>query len=135
MKVIKLTPDSFISKPWSGLLGIGFSLIFLVPAVDADGGWVSKPGHGYLQFGFDRKYQPGAKRRDIDGKVYQALNRLTYDFRYAYVSGQVGVYPPIEANVLLYYLSASERFDAAAEEANAYYHGFSDFKSACQLVF
>lgn len=111
---------------WSGLLGIGFFFIVLVPAVDADDGWVSKPGHGCLQFGFNRKYQLGAKRRDIDGKVYQALNHLTYDFRYAYVSGQVGLYPRVEANVLLYYLSASERFDAAAEEADAYYHGFSD---------
>ena len=110
----------------SGIWGIGLYLILIVSSADAGGGWVSEPGHGSLQCGFDRKSQLEAKRRDTEGRLYEALNHLTHDFRFAYASGQIGLSPRVEAGILLSYLWASERFDAAAEEANAYYYGWSD---------
>lgn len=105
---------------------IGVWLVLVAPPVNAGGGWVSNPGHGHLQGGFDWKPQSGAQRRDIEGKRYEALNHLSHDFHFAYASGSVGLYPRLEASFLFSYLWASEEFDEAAEEPDGYFQGLSD---------
>lgn len=110
----------------SGYQWAGLCLILIASSAGAGGGWVSAPGHGYLQAGFNWKHQLGAQRRDTEGKSYEALNHLSHDFRFAYASGTAGLYPRLEASFMLSYLWASERFDEAAEEPDGYFQGFSD---------
>ncbi len=108
------------------LLRIGAWLILVAPPAGAGGGWVSEPGHGYLQGGFNWKPQSGAQRRDTKGESYEALNHLTHDFRFAYASGSVGLDPRLEASFLFSYLWAGEEFDETAEEPDVYFQGLSD---------
>ncbi|MSR82923.1 MAG: hypothetical protein EXS58_08350 [Candidatus Latescibacteria bacterium] len=103
-----------------------FCLILGASAASAGGGWVSAPGAGYLQSGISWKDQPGAQRRDIEGQSYVALSHLNHTLSFAYLAGQVGLYPRLKASFSLFYLWASERFDDAAEEPDITFQGFSD---------
>jgi hypothetical protein len=92
----------------------------------AGGGWVAKPGHGGIRIGYDWKFQPGALRRDVRGDLFRSEFSLTHDYRFLYLSGDVGVLPGFEASALLTYLWADESVDASSEDPSWHYHGPSD---------
>lgn len=93
----------------------------------AGGGWTDEPGHGGVRIGFNTKVQPDAKRLDTEGEIYQSLYSLTFDFRYLYLSGDVGIIKGLEASWLFTYLWASETVDSTSEDPSRYYDGLSDF--------
>jgi hypothetical protein len=95
-------------------------------AARAGGGWVDDPGHGGVRLGFDWKYQPGAGRLDTKGEPYRSLYSMTHDYRFLYLSADVGVYPGFEASMLVTYLWADEMVDSTAEDPSRHYHGPSD---------
>lgn len=61
----------------------------------AGGAWVPAPGQGSLYLGFSRK--TAASSWDADGKAFDHLTaagqKNWHDFRYVYLSGEVGVVP------------------------------------------
>ena len=69
------------------LLGAGSS-----PAW-AGGAWIPDPGHGYVYFGFSRK--SAGSSWSVQGNAYDNANNAGviswHDFRYLYLSAEVGV--------------------------------------------
>jgi hypothetical protein len=91
------------------------------------GAWLPAPGQGDVQLGFSRK--TASTSWDTQGRAYTNLTTsngrrvITYhDFRYAYLSGEFGLFSRLSARFLFTYLDGYEgpHFDL---EKNA---GFSD---------
>lgn len=80
------------------------ALAFLAKSATAGGGWVADPGAVNMQFGFSRKTAESAW--NPEGTVREDLTR--HDFRYGYVSGEVGVVNRLSANFLMTYLHGIE---------------------------
>lgn len=87
---------------------------------------MDEPGKGSIRIGYNWKVQPGALRRDVDGDLYRALFDLTLNYRFLYLSGDVGLMNRLEASVLLTYLWAAETVDSTAEDPSHFYNGASD---------
>lgn len=97
----------------------------LIPVAGFCGGaWVPAPGRGDTQLGFSRKTASTSWNRD--GDVYTNANAagvISYhDFRYTYLSGEVGLLPRLSARFLATYLYGLEGQHADLEK-NV---GFSD---------
>jgi hypothetical protein len=106
-------------------LACALSLSLLIPAAGFCGGaWVPEPGKGDLELGFSRK--TASTSWNVNGDVYvntNAAGEISYhDFRYTYLSGEVGVLPRLSARFLFTYLYGLEGIHAD-EEKNV---GFSD---------
>jgi hypothetical protein len=102
-----------------------FCAFLLAPAAGFCGGaWVPEPGKGDVQLGFSRKTASTSWNRD--GDVYtntNAAGQISYhDFRYTYLSGEVGLFPRLSARYLVTYLYGLEGAHID-EEKNV---GFSD---------
>ena len=80
------------------------ALAALASPAAAGGGWIADPGDVDLQFGFSRKTAESAW--NPEGTVREDLTR--HDFRYGYVSGEVGVVNRLSANFLVTYLHGIE---------------------------
>ncbi len=92
----------------------------------AGGGWVPEPGEGSIRIGYNWKTQSDAMRRDIEGELYKALSSMNLDYRFLYLSGEVGVYRGVELSALVTYLWADETVDSTSEDPSRHYHGPSD---------
>jgi hypothetical protein len=104
------------------------SAFLLIPAAGFCGGaWVPAPGKGDLQLGFSRK--TASTSWDVNGDVFTNLTTVDgkrvisyHDFRYTYLSGEVGLFNRLSARFLFTYLYGLEG-PHADEEKNV---GFSD---------
>lgn len=92
----------------------------------AGGGWIDQPWSGGVRAGFDHKYQPDAIRRDENGNPYTSLHDLIHDYRFAFVTGDVGLPAGFELDAVVTYLWAQELVDTTSEDPSRIYHGFSD---------
>jgi hypothetical protein len=109
-------------------LAWGLSALLLFPAAGFCGGaWVPGPGKGDLDLGFSRK--TASTSWDVNGDVFTNLTTVNgkrvisyHDFRYTYLSGEVGLLPRLSARFLFTYLYGLEG-PHADEEKNV---GFSD---------
>lgn len=101
-------------------------LVVSAQAMYAGGGWVEEPGHGNIRVGYNWKLQPDALRRDIEGELYTSLFTMTHDYRFLYLSGEVGILPGLEGSLLVTYLWAAETVDSTAEDPSRFYDGPSD---------
>lgn len=88
------------------------ALVCLAPTpVLAGGAWLPAPGGGDVQLGFSRK--TAHTSWDAQGKGFTNLRRGTgevhyHDFRYGYLSGEVGLFPRWSARFLVTYLDGLE---------------------------
>ncbi len=108
--------------------------MFSLREAQAGGGWVAKPGKGYLQFGYSRK------TADVvwDAKGNDLINRNAagdphyHDFRYSYFSGEIGLFSRVSGHFLVTYLWGYEGFKNTELEEN---FGLSDawFGATLQL--
>lgn len=113
----------------AGILGAGVFAVSLGVAAVARGGgaWVPAPGHGDIQLGFSQK--TAHTSYDPAGNLYTNLTTVdgqrvpTYhDFRYGYLSGEIGVVKNLSFRALVTYLYGLEG-PKDGEELN---HGLSD---------
>ncbi|MEP7218494.1 MAG: hypothetical protein ABI876_06235, partial [Bacteroidota bacterium] len=109
------------------LIALVAFFMIIAPALSvAGGGWISDPGHGGIRIGHDWKVQQDAQRRDINGELYRSLFNSSYDYKFLYLSGEVGIVKGLEISTLVTYLWASETVDSTAEDKSHFYNGFSD---------
>lgn len=102
--------------------------LLLIPAAGFCGGaWVPDPGKGDVELGFSRK--TASSSWDVDGNAYTNTTTLNgrkvisyHDFRYTYLSGEVGVFDRLSFRYLFTYLYGLEG-PHVNEEKNV---GFSD---------
>jgi hypothetical protein len=92
-----------------GLLSI-LGLLLIAEAGFCGGAWVPQPGDGDIQLGFSRKTASTSWNRD--GETFRNLNGqgvVSYhDFRYAYLSGEVGLLNRLSTRFLITYLDGFE---------------------------
>ncbi|MEO5931227.1 MAG: hypothetical protein ABIR47_14940, partial [Candidatus Kapaibacterium sp.] len=60
------------------------------------------------------------------GELYRSLFNSSYDYKFLYLSGEVGIVKGLEISTLVTYLWASETVDSTAEDKSHFYNGFSD---------
>ncbi len=70
----------------------------------AGGGWVPKPGEAFVQLGASRKRAQSSW--GVDGQLLD--NQADHDFRYAYLSGEAGVWRGLAATWTITYLDGFE---------------------------
>ncbi len=110
-----------------GLLALVTLIVFLsAHNARGGGGWVAESGEGGVRIGFNWKGQPDAQRRDTEGERYRSLFNMTHDYRFLYLSGEVGIITGLEGSYLFTYLWAAETVDSSSEDPSRHYHGFSD---------
>src|SRR5687768_17945440 len=91
----------------------------------AGGAWVPQPGSGWLQLGASRK----TAQQTWSSRGTTNFNAADHDFRYAYLSGETGLWKGLAANWNLTYLDGYEgRPDSQSEEHT------SELQSRLQLV-
>lgn len=90
-----------------------FSLLAFPDTARCGGAWVPAPGKGDVQLGFSRK--TASSSWDADGDAFTNLTTrdgrrvITYhDFRYGYLSGEVGLLRRVSVNFTLTYLYGLE---------------------------
>ncbi len=85
-------------------------LLLIAEAGLCGGAWVPKPGDGDVQLGFSRK--TASTSWNTDGETFRNLNNrgvVSYhDFRYAYLSGEVGLLNRLSTRFLVTYLDGFE---------------------------
>jgi hypothetical protein len=92
--------------PTATLLIAAFGVLSAAPAARA-GAWVPAPREGYLQFGFSRK--TGDVSWDAFGNDLVAPPRYeVHDFRYYYLSGEIGLAPRVSGTFLVTFLDGRE---------------------------
>ena len=83
--------------------------IVLPSAARAGGAWVPPPGHGDIQLGFSQK--TAHTSFDVAGNRFTNGNPARpslHDFRYGYLSSEIGLLPRLSARVLITYLYGLE---------------------------
>lgn len=90
-----------------------FAILAMALFVEAGlcgGAWVPQPGDGDVQLGFSRK--TASTSWNTDGETFRNLNNrgvVSYhDFRYAYLSGEVGLLRRLSTRFLITYLDGFE---------------------------
>jgi hypothetical protein len=84
-------------------------ILILCPPAFAGGAWVPAPGTGDVQLGFSRK--TAHTSWDSRGEGFTNLSRGEthyHDFRYGYLSGEVGLWQRVSFNFLVTYLDGLE---------------------------
>lgn len=93
-------------------------LLLVAEAGFCGGAWVPKPGDGDVQLGFSRKTASTSWNRD--GDTFRNVNnqgRVSYhDFRYAYLSGEIGLLNRLSTRFLITYLDGFEGPHADLEQ-------------------
>jgi len=80
-------------------------VVLMVPAaVFAGGAWVPSPGSGDAQLGFSRK----TADRSWDAFGGTIVHTSNHDFRYAYLSGEIGIVKHLSATYLVTFLDGFE---------------------------
>jgi hypothetical protein len=111
----------------ASVIGVALLSIFSARPASAGGAWVPDPGDGDVELGFSRKTassswntsgHPYTNTTTVDGK--QTISY--HDFRYSYLSGEVGIVRNLSFNWVFTYLYGLEGAHGN-EEKNA---GFSD---------
>jgi hypothetical protein len=87
------------------------------PAI-AGGGWVPRPGDGWVQLGASRK----TAQSSWNARGGTIQNQQDHDFRYAYLSGEAGIWKGLAASWTITYLNGLEGRPDDLEENN----GLSD---------
>jgi hypothetical protein len=109
-------PVRFAIVPVLGALAL--SLLLSPRPAAAGGAWVSEPGQGDIQLGASRK--TASTSWNVDGDVFKNLNgqgKVSYhDFRYAFLSGEVGLFKRVSTTFLVTYLDGFEGIHADPEE-------------------
>lgn len=83
--------------------GALLAAVFLPTTVFAGGAWLPGKGNGDVQIGFSRKQADTSW--DANGDILNHTGRAqSHDFRYGYVSGEVGVTEPLSVHFLVTYL-------------------------------
>jgi len=93
---------------------LGVFIGLLIPVIGSAGGaWVPAPGKGDVQVGFSRK--TASSSWDSSGDAFPNTTTVDgeavphyHDFRYGYLSGEVGVYDRLSATFLVTYLHGLE---------------------------
>ena len=86
-----------------------FCLASIPEAAYCGGAWVPPQGKGDFQFGLSRKTASTSWNTDGDTFVNGTNNRVSYhDFRYAYLSGEIGLLPRLSTRFLFTYLDGYE---------------------------
>lgn len=110
---------------WSRMIKsiLAGGLLLAVTQAWAGGAWVPEPGKGSIQWGYSRK---------TAGQVWDAKGNTTpvkilpttglHDFRYGYLSGEVGLYKHLSGTFVFTYLWGFEGRKGAQEKN----YGFSD---------
>lgn len=87
-----------------------FGFLLLAQAGLCGGAWVPEPGEGDVQLGFSRKTASTSWNRE--GEMFRNLNsrgQVSYhDFRYAYLSGEIGLLKRLSTRFLITYLDGFE---------------------------
>ncbi|NUO81347.1 hypothetical protein HUU05_14815 [candidate division KSB1 bacterium] len=99
--------------------------MFCLSEARAGGGWVAKPGRGYLQLGYSRKTAEvvwDAKGNDFFNRN-AAGDAHYHDFRYGYFSGEIGLFSRVSGHFLMTYLWGYEGYKNTELEEN---FGLSD---------
>lgn len=78
--------------------------VCLSTAAFAGGAWMPSPGSGDFQLGFSRK--TASSSWDTSGESF--ANPSYHDFRYAYLSGEIGLHRRLSARFLVTYLDGLE---------------------------
>src|SRR6185436_370131 len=111
-----------------------FILAMLVlPAAGFCGGaWVPSPGDGDVQLGLSRK--TASTSWNTDGETFTNTNgigQISYhDFRYAYLSGEIGLLPRLSTRFLFTYLDGFEGAHSELEENSGLSDAWVSFKFA-----
>lgn len=80
-------------------------VVLMVPAAAfAGGAWVPAPGTGDMQLGFSQK----TANRSWDASGETIVHSSYHDFRYAYLSGEIGVIRRLSATYLITFLDGLE---------------------------
>lgn len=88
------------------ILAAALLLVSAIPAV-AGGAWVPDPGQGYVQLGFSRKQADTSW--NASGDAFANSGRFqVHDFRYGYLSGEVGLLDRLSTTFLVTYLNGLE---------------------------
>lgn len=92
---------------------LAISLVLFPLLALAGGAWVPAPGQGDLQLGFSRK--TASSSWDAGGTAFSNTTTAAgetvlhyHDFRYAYLSGEIGVYDRLSARFVVTYLDGLE---------------------------
>lgn len=101
---------------------LGWAFLALVAGISqstwAGGAWIPRPGEGYIQLGFSRK--TADQVWDAKGHVISRTNaqgdKHYHDFRYGYLTGEVGVFKRVSATFLVTYLWGFEGFKPHLEK-------------------
>lgn len=95
------------------LLCVLGSLIAFSCIARADGAWIPPAGHGYVNLGFSEK--KASTSWDVKGNVYTNTTNVDgrqvpsyHDFRYGYLSGEVGIVKNLSFRGLMAYLNGLE---------------------------
>ena len=87
-----------------------FAVILFSEVGLCGGAWVPEPGDGDVQLGFSRK--TASTSWNTDGETFRNLNNrgvVSYhDFRYAYLSGEIGLLKRLSTRFLVTYLDGFE---------------------------
>jgi hypothetical protein len=102
-------------------LQIMFILALTASPLFAGGAWVPEPGDGYVQLGYSRK--TGHTSWNASGDVIEHSGRFqNHDFRYTYLSGEIGLRRGWSADFLITWLDGREGPDGDLHKNE----GFSD---------
>lgn len=114
-----------------GLLSIA-ALLLAAETGLCGGAWVPAPGDGDVQLGFSRK--TASSSWNTDGETFRNLNGqgvVSYhDFRYAYLSGEVGLLRRLSTRFLITYLDGFEGPHADLEQNTGLSDAWFGFKYA-----
>lgn len=116
--------------------GLALALLAALPATGFCGGaWVPSPGEGDVQLGFSRKTADTSW--DASGNSFVNLTtsngqrvRTYHDFRYAYLSGEIGLLPRLSTRFLATYLYGLEGPHADLEKNAGLSDAWFGFKYA-----
>lgn len=117
--------EMFLHNVWRMGGAIVGMLLFFPLGSWGGGAWVPKPGDGYIQMGFSRK----TADRVWDAKGGELIIKNAsgdthyHDFRYGYLTGEVGVFKNVSTTFVFTYLWGFEGYRLTHLEKN---FGFSD---------
>src|SRR5262245_2495609 len=105
-------PDGGPMKRYAFFASFLTFLVSLAPAF-AGGAWVPAPGQGEVQLGYSRK--TASSSWDASGDSFVNTTNVDgvpvrhyHDFRYGYLSGEIGVFKHLSAGFLMTYLHGLE---------------------------
>lgn len=107
----------------------GWTIVLLLVGVTAQnvsagGAWIPRPGEGNIYLGFSRKTADrvwDAKGKNLILRNSAGVHHF-HDFRYSFLTGEVGLFPRVSTTFLMTYLWGFEGYQPAMEKN----YGLSD---------